>query len=244
MSSLSERKRSHLMRAIVVGVVLVLLIASGIIFRGNTEILQRMVHAIQHIHEVSPVYSWVVFGLLQVVVALCGVLPASIGAIVSGMVFGIRDGFILSGAATLIGALGAFYLSRAVFREQIQGLLARRRLLLMLDQMALDQGWKIVCLLRLSPVLPFAITSYALGLTTIAARDYLVGTLASLPALLGYVVMGHLAENEVSNATHGSMSWIHLTMTTLAVLATVLLVWQFGRFGARYFQIKNKSSEK
>ncbi|QEH96632.1 TVP38/TMEM64 family protein [Gluconobacter thailandicus] len=244
MNTLSERKNSHLTRAIVVGVVLVLLIASGIIFRSNTAVFQHMVHTIQHIHEVSPVYSWIIFGLLQTVVALCGVLPASIGAIVSGMVFGIRDGFILSGVATIIGALGAFYLSRAVFREQIQGLLARRRFLLMLDQMALDQGWKIVCLLRLSPVLPFAITSYALGLTTITVRDYLVGTMASLPALLGYVVMGHLAENEVSNATHGSMSWVHFIMTTLAVLATVLLVWQFGRFGTCYFQAKNKSSEK
>lgn len=239
MSTLSERKNSHLTRAIVVGVVLVLLIASGIIFRSNTAVFQHMVHTIQHIHEVSPVYSWIIFGLLQTVVALCGVLPASIGAIVSGMVFGIRDGFILSGVATLIGALGAFYLSRVVFREQIQSLLARRRFLLMLDQMALDQGWKIVCLLRLSPVLPFAITSYALGLTTITARDYLIGTLASLPALLGYVVMGKLAENEVSDATQGSMTWLHLTMTTLAVVATGLLVWQFGRLGARYFRTKN-----
>jgi uncharacterized membrane protein YdjX (TVP38/TMEM64 family) len=56
-----------------------------------------------------------------------------------------------------------------------------------------QDGWRLVCVLRVSPVMPFAMTSYALGLTGISQRAYLLGTLAALPALLGYVTVGALA---------------------------------------------------
>lgn len=195
-----------------------------------------MVNAIADLQQRAPVLSWVAFAALQTLVALCGVLPASIGGIASGMVFGVTEGFILSGIGTLAGALGAFFLSRKVFREQIHDFLARRRFLAMLDDMATEQGWKIVCLLRISPVLPFAITSYALGLTTIGSVDYLIGTLAALPSLLGYVVIGHLARNSASDMSAGNVSLLHLGMTVLAIIATVLLLWQFGKVAGRYFR--------
>ncbi|MGI4746050.1 MAG: hypothetical protein ACRYGI_09760 [Janthinobacterium lividum] len=38
-----------------------------------------------------------------------------------------------------------------------------------------------------------AVTSYVLGLTSLRLRQYMIGTLASLLALLGYVVLGKLA---------------------------------------------------
>ena len=38
--------------------------------------------------------------------------------------------------------------------------------------------------------MPFVATSYLLGLSAISLRDYMLGTLAALPALLGYVSLG------------------------------------------------------
>ena len=53
-------------------------------------------------------------------------------------------------------------------------------------------------LLRASPLTPFVATSYLLGLSAISVRDYMLGTLAALPALLGYVSLGAFARAGLS----------------------------------------------
>ena len=69
--------------------------------------------------------------------------------------------------------------------------------------MLAQDGWRIVCLLRVSPVMPFAATSYVLGMSAVGIQAYVLGTLASLPALLGYVYIGTLAEAGLSAVDDG-----------------------------------------
>ena len=45
------------------------------------------------------------------------------------------------------------------------------------DQAIREQGWKIVLLLRLSPLIPFNLLNYALGLTSIPVHQYVAATL-------------------------------------------------------------------
>lgn len=210
------------------------------ILSGHLATLHHLVSLFAALHERSPLLSLLAFGALQTVIALCGVLPASAGAIASGIVFGVAEGFLVAGVATLLGSLGAFWLSRGVLRARIHGFLEQRRFLAMLEEMAEEQGWKIVCLMRLSPVLPFAMTSYALGLTGITTSAYLVGTLASLPALLGYVVIGALGASGVSDVSADAASWLRLGLLGLAAVGTLLLVMQFGKVTARYMRSTRK----
>ena len=54
-------------------------------------------------------------------------------------------------------------------------------------------GFKIVVLLRLSPVLPFSALNYALGLTRVSLRDYVLGSwIGMLPGTVLYVYLGSL----------------------------------------------------
>ena len=55
------------------------------------------------------------------------------------------------------------------------------------------QGRKIVLLLRLSPVFPFNLLNYALGLTRVRFADYLVASIGMLPGTLLYVYYGKVA---------------------------------------------------
>ena len=206
----------------------------GILHRHDTTFLSDLTADFTQLHQAHPIEGIVVFGVLQTVIAICGVLPASVGAVASGMVFGVVDGFFIAATATLLGALCAFWLSRSLLRAPIERFMEMRRFLLALENMAADQGWKIVCLLRISPVLPFAITSYALGFTALSTKDYLVGTLASLPALLGYVILASLTQTGLGQFSAGTISYVRLIMSGVAILGTVLLVWQFGKTIARY----------
>lgn len=83
--------------------------------------------------------------------------------------------------------------------------------------------------LRVSPVMPFAITSYALGLTEISERDYLLGTLASLPALAGYVSFGALARYGLRTANGSTqLGSFSLTLLAVGVIATGVLIFRSG----------------
>ncbi len=151
--------------------------------------------------------------LLQGVVAASGVLPASALGVAAGALFGIAAGFAAASIGTLAGALVAFGLTRSFARPLIARLVRERPGLRRLDAALAGDGWKLVCLLRISPVMPFAVTSYALGLSSVRFRAYLLGTLASLPPLLAYVVLGRvLGFGALHAGVDGAARWIALAI--------------------------------
>ncbi len=94
-----------------------------------------------------------------------------------------------------------------MLRHWISRYLQRHPAITRIDEAMTSDGWRTVVLLRVSPVMPFALTSYGLGLTRISQRDFLLGSLASLPALIGYVAIGALGEQELLTATSGAGGW-------------------------------------
>lgn len=153
------------------------------------------------------VSNWATFAFGQALVAASGVLPASMIAIIAGVTYGFGWGLAISVAATMLGGWIAFALSRSVLRRFIERWLARSTALQRFDSAVGQESWRFVLLLRVSPVMPFALTSYGLGLTRIGQRDFLLGTLASLPALCGYVAMGALGRAGFDLASGPSSPW-------------------------------------
>jgi uncharacterized membrane protein YdjX (TVP38/TMEM64 family) len=169
------------------------------------------------------------FAFLQVLIAVSGVLPASLLGIAAGAIYGLAGGFLLAMVSTMAGAVLAFLLSRSAFRPAVERLYATRPRLADLDAQIASDGWRLVCVLRLSPVMPFAPTSYLLGLSPIKMGDYLIGTLASMPALLGFVFLGAIAESggvAAARTEAGPWSWI---ATGVGAVATLALAAYFGR---------------
>jgi uncharacterized membrane protein YdjX (TVP38/TMEM64 family) len=177
------------------------------------------------------VAGWAIMVLAQTALAVCGLLPASMLGLAAGTIYGPALGFALSSAGVLSGAMLAFLISRSLFRPQVERLLRRRRGWRDLDSVIAADGWKLACLLRASPVMPFAITSYALGLSSITLRDYWFGTVAALPALFGYVVTGALTRAELSATSDGEL--IRDILLAIGGIATVLLTLRIGSIARR-----------
>jgi uncharacterized membrane protein YdjX (TVP38/TMEM64 family) len=114
----------------------------------------------------------------------------------------------------------------------IARLLPERPRLRNLDILLAREGWKLVCLLRISPLMPFAATSYALGLSSVKLRPYLVGTLLSLPSLLGYVVIGHSA-GALGLSWHDGPDATRLALLAVGGVVTVLATLRIGQIARR-----------
>ncbi len=176
-------------------------------------------------------------GLCQILVAASGVLPASLVGIAAGGLYGVAGGFTLAASTTLAGAWLAFRASRSLLRPRIAAVLARRPRLAQVDAGLARGRWRFVCLLRISPVMPFAATSYSLGLSSVSTRDYLLGTLAALPALFGYVCIGALAHAGVSGGP-AALGAFRLALFGFGFAATLLLTLQVGRLVARALRLE------
>jgi uncharacterized membrane protein YdjX (TVP38/TMEM64 family) len=177
--------------------------------------------------------GFVAFVVLQLFVAATGILPASALGLVAGTAYGVPLGFLLSAVGTMAGGLFSFALSRSLFRDVVARQLARRPGLARFEALLARDGWQVVCLLRLSPIMPFAATSYALGMSSVRIGAYVLGTAASLPALLGYVYIGALAKAGLTAWTTSvaPLQWAILGFGGLATAVLILILLAAWRAG-------------
>lgn len=160
----------------------------------------------------------IAFWVIQMLVAGFGILPASLTGVAIGCILGPINGFLVAALGTLAGAALSFALARSALRPFVLAALARWQFTPPADK---GGDWRFVCMLRLSPILPFAPASFALGAIGIRWRDFMIGTLASLPSLAAYVWLG--AATPVLNGGGESLShpvlnglfWLGLAMTAL-----------------------------
>lgn len=115
----------------------------------------------------------------------------------SGFLYGPVLGVLLVSPASVLAATVSFVLARFYLRDEVSARLARYPRFRQVDKAIEQHGLKVILLLRLEPLfMPFALLNYALGLTRIRLRDYVLGSwLGMLPGTITYVYAGSLLGN-------------------------------------------------
>ena len=131
--------------------------------------------------------------ILGYALAVVCFVPGSVLTLAAGAIFGLRAGVVIVFAAAVLGSSAAFLVSRYVARGAIEQRIAGNARFAAIDRAVGAQGRKIVFLLRLSPVFPFTLLNYALGLTRVSFADYVAASIGMLPGTLLYVYYGKLA---------------------------------------------------
>lgn len=126
------------------------------------------------------------------VVATVAFVPGVLLTLAAGAIFGLGRGVLYVFVAATLGASAAFLVSRYVARAVIERRIAGNARFAAIDRAVGAQGRKIVFLLRLSPVFPFNLLNYALGLTRVRFADYLVASAGMVPGTILYVYYGKL----------------------------------------------------
>lgn len=123
-------------------------------------------------------------------------LPGSVLTLGAGFLFGIKVGLLAAWVGAIMGACAAFVVGRTIARDYIARKVAQNQKFSAVDEAVGREGFKIVLLLRLSPVFPFNFLNYALGLTKVSFRDYaLASAIGMLPGGLMYVYFGSAARS-------------------------------------------------
>jgi uncharacterized membrane protein YdjX (TVP38/TMEM64 family) len=183
------------------------------------------------------VWGPVVF-IVGYALAVIAFVPGSVLTLAAGAIFGVVRGVVYVLVAATLGAAGAFLVSRYVARAAVEGRIARNPRFAAIDRAVAAEGRKIVFLLRLSPVFPFTLLNYALGLTRVRFVDYLVASVGMLPGTLLYVYYGKLAGDVAALAggaavEKGAGYWAVLALGLVATVVVTTIVTRTARRALR-----------
>jgi uncharacterized membrane protein YdjX (TVP38/TMEM64 family) len=148
----------------------------------------RLLAVVAHIQNVGPAAP--VAFILIYAFAVVALVPASLLTIAGGAVFGLLPGVAYALIGATLGSTAAFLLGRHVARRLVTARLAAMPRFVAIERAVSAQGARIVFLLRLSPVVPFNVLNYALGLTTISTGDFVAASLGTVPGAFVYAYAG------------------------------------------------------
>lgn len=136
------------------------------------------------------------------VVAAVLFVPGSVLTIGAGFLYGLWGGVALVVPSAVLAATIAFVIGRHLARDLVARKVEGYPRLRAVDAAIGEGGFGIIALLRLSPLFPFTLLNYFLGLTGARLRDYVAASaLGMIPGTFLYVYIGSLIENAAAIAS-------------------------------------------
>lgn len=166
----------------------------------------------------------IVFIISYVICAMI-LLPASGLTLVGGALWGPIEG----GVYTMIGATIAislsFLIARHAAREKMVAIARRSPQFQAIDEAITEGGWRIVGLIRLTPVFPFGVQNYFYGLTGVRFWPALLVSLpAMVPGTAFYLYLGYLAREGAAGAVDGGVSAWSWALRGVGLLAAICVI--------------------
>ncbi|WP_242412019.1 TVP38/TMEM64 family protein [Cyanobacterium sp. IPPAS B-1200] len=176
-------------------------------------------------------------------------IPGSLLTMKGGCLYGVIWGTIYVSIAAILGAIFAFLLGRYFCRDWVLKKLDQYPKIKAIEKAIAQEGWKIVFLMRLSPLFPFNLLNYLLGVTKISFRDYLIGSLGIFPGVFAYVYLGSFAVDlsSVDQSYYSGNNDNHimsLILRIIGLLATLLLTIYLNKLAKKALKNNLENGEK
>ncbi len=201
------------------GVLVLVIVAVAMLWRVVP--VASLVQSLQiYVQSLGPA-GFMLFALVYVLATLV-IGPAGLLSMSAGLIWGPMVGLVAVLASATLAALVAALIGRYVARSRVQALVNKdRRARAVLK--AVDEGsWRLVILLRLSPILPYGIQNYLLSVSGIRLLPYTLATpIGILPSSALYVYLGSLG-SELASAS--PLRWVLLGLGLVATALVALLI--------------------
>lgn len=143
--------------------------------------------------------------------------------VAAGYVYGFWAIPMVYGSVGLASIL-AFLVARHLARDKLRALLQRSPKYATFDKVIAKEGWQTVVLLRLSPVIPFNLQNYALGVSAVRFKAYVGATLVGIiPGIAIYVYFGVFGQG-LGGKGLGILDWALFAAGTIATIALGVFV--------------------
>lgn len=160
-------------------------------FHDPKSALEAVVENVKDMGPMGFVYFGVIYTIAEILAIPAIPLTAS-----AGYLFGVKDGTAIVLLSASIAAAASFVIGRTFLRSYVEGLLEDYPDFKKIDKAIGSEGFKLILLLRLSPIFPFALSNYLYGVTSIEFWPYFWGTMIGfLPGTVAYVYTGEIGKS-------------------------------------------------
>ncbi len=143
------------------------------------------------IQRVAHMGAWAPLAFIAAyVIASILLAPSFLLTFAAGALFGLWRGTILVYVGAVLGGSAVYWLASPLSGSRLLARLDRdQRLAAVKSAVVGDAVW-VMFLLRLSPIVPFVLLNYALALTGVRYRDFVIASIGMLPTIVLYVYYG------------------------------------------------------
>jgi uncharacterized membrane protein YdjX (TVP38/TMEM64 family) len=155
-------------------------------FTDPQQALQDVVESVQAMGPLAPVY----FGIMYLIAEILAI-PATPLTLSAGYLFGLYKGVGVVLLAASIAASISFFIGKTFLRSWVETVLEENTKFAKIDKAIAKEGFKLLFLVRLSPIFPFALSNYLYGASAIDFGAFFWGTLLGFtPGTVAYVYTG------------------------------------------------------
>ncbi|CAB9511179.1 transmembrane protein 41A [Seminavis robusta] len=160
--------------------------AVGQFFQDPTAALEQVTDLVAGMGPAGPLYFGLMYTIAEVLAIPAIPLTAS-----AGYLFGVSTGTLVVLVSASIAASISFVIGRTLLRTTVEQWMQETPKFAKMDKAIGKEGFKLMLLLRLSPLFPFALSNYLYGATSIDFASFFWGTLLGFaPGTLAYVYTG------------------------------------------------------
>jgi uncharacterized membrane protein YdjX (TVP38/TMEM64 family) len=208
-------------RRVAAGIVVAAAIAAAVYIGSDRQRLAAIVDWTRTLGAWGPVAA-----AMLIIPASVVCVPRWLYSVTAGFACGALWAVPAVSAGALLGSATAFFVGRALGRAWVERRAAGSRIAA-LDGAMTEGGFRIVALIRLSPLLPCSIASYLLGASRIGFGRFAAATaLGMLPGTILYAALGSLAKDLAEVAAAGAWTGPMVAYLSAGAAVTVgLLVW-------------------
>jgi uncharacterized membrane protein YdjX (TVP38/TMEM64 family) len=191
------------------------------------EWIRQLVSWVQQLGPAGVVVFIIAYALATVLF-----LPGWIFTVSAGLIYGIVGGTLVALTGAVIGATLAFLVARYFLRQNIEELTRKNPRFQAIDEAIGKNGWKIIGLLRLSPLIPFNLSNYFYGITSVSFPAYVaVSAIGMIPGTLLYAYLGAIGQAGISGgaAPHSKWQYVLLAVGLIATIAVTILVSRIAK---------------
>jgi uncharacterized membrane protein YdjX (TVP38/TMEM64 family) len=154
------------------------------------DTLQAVVEHVESMGNAGLVYFAAVYTVAEILAIPAFPLTAS-----AGYLFGVVKGTGVVLASASVAAAVSFLIGRTLLRSYVVEALESYPDFKKIDKAIGTEGFKLMLLLRLSPIFPFALSNYLYGATSVQFWPYFWGTMLGFtPGTIAYVYTGDIGK--------------------------------------------------